>query len=363
MTTMKRAGAIAEAAGVVVDLLGTVTVDDLLEVIRLELGGDGILDGFAGYGSRRARVVAPEIILHVVSGNTPHGALQSLVRGLLLGSRNRVKLPQGGLAEVGVFVGALPEELRERVELAEALPDTWLREAGAVVVFGSDETVAEFRRRTPVGVPFQAHGHRVSFGVVFEDGGKAARRAARDVSLFDQQGCLSPHVIYVAEGGDLTARGFAAELAREMAEFNAHTPRRRLGIGEAAAIVDLRASYAFRSASDVRTQLWASEGGTDWTVIFEEDAWFATSPLNRVVFVKPLPEDFEFALAPVAPWLAAVGIWPVTEANAGRVSGLPVSRICALGRMQNPPLTWHAEGVGNLASLVKWVDFETVCDY
>ncbi len=362
MKTRERADGIAGAAGVVADLLGSVTSPDLLEVIRLELGNAEILDGFADYGSHRARAVPPEVILHVVSGNTPHGALQSLIRGLLLGSRNRVKLPTGGLPEVAAFVEALPDGLRQSVETAEILPDGWLRDAGAVIVFGSDETVAEFRRRTPNGVPFQAHGHRVSLGIVFGDGAEAARRAARDVSLFDQQGCLSPHCLFVAEGGGLTARGFAAELAREMAAFNAHTPRRKLGIGEAAEIVDLRASYAFRSAGDVRTQLWVSEGGTDWTVIYEEDPWFATSPLNRVVFVKPLPGDLGMALAPVAHWLAAAGIWPVSEANATLVAGLPVSRVCALGRMQNPPLTWHAEGAGNLASLVKWVDFEMVCD-
>ncbi len=360
MTTRERAAGIAEAVG---DSLGEVRVDDLLEVVRLELGNAEILDGFAEYGAHRTRVVAPEVILHVVSGNTPHGALQSLIRGLLLGSRNRVKLPTGGLAAVTSFVDALPGELRDGVELAETLPSEWLRDAGAVVVFGNDETVAEIRRRTPNGVPFQAHGHRVSLGIVFGDGEEAARRAARDVSLFDQQGCLSPHCLYVAEGGGLTARGYAAELARELAAFNEHTPRRKLGIGEAAEIVDLRASYAFRSAEDVRAQLWASEGGTDWTVVYEEDPWFATSPLNRFVFVKPLPEDLGMAMAPVAHWLAAVGIWPVTEVNAARIGALPVSRVCALGRMQNPPLTWHAEGVGNFASLVKWVDFEMDCDY
>ncbi len=363
MTTKERAEGIATAAGAVADLLGAVTADGLLEVVRLELGAAEILDGFAAYGAHRAKAVAPEVILHVVSGNTPHGALQSLIRGLLLGARNRVKLPTGGLKEVAVFVDGLPEELRGLVEMTEVLPGDWLPEAGAVVVFGTDETVAEFRRRTANGVPFQAHGHRVSFGVVFGDaGGEAAARAARDVSLFDQQGCLSPHCLYVAEREGLTARGFGADLARELAAFNAHTPRRKLGIGEAAEIVDLRASYAFRSAGDVRTQMWASEGGTDWTVVYEEDPWFATSPLNRFVFVKPLPEDLGSAMAPVAHWLAAVGIWPVTEGGATVVAGLPVSRICALGRMQAPALTWHAEGGGNLASLVKWVDFETVCD-
>lgn len=353
----ERASAIARAAEAFSGLLGRVTADDLIEVVRLELGDAEILDGFAPYGSHRAWVVVPPIILHVVSGNTPHGALQSLIRGLLLGSLNRIKLPSNGLPEVQAFVGTLPDGLRELVELTTDLPDAWIKEAGAVVVFGSDETVAGLRKRVPNGVPFQAHGHRVSFGIVLGDGEVAATLAARDVSLFDQNGCLSPHDIYVAESAGQTARGFAGRLAVEMDKFNAHTPRRKLGIGEAAAIVDLRASYAFRSAGDVRVQMWTSEGSTDWTVIFEEDSWFATSPGNRVIFVKPLPADLDATLAPVRPWLAAAGIWPATIDNADRVSGSGVSRICALGDMQFPPLTWHAEGFGNLASLITWVDF------
>src|SRR5262249_46493235 len=148
-------------------------------------------------------------------------------------------------------------------------------------------TIAHFRSRVPAGVPFQAHGHRVSAGIVFDDAAlESVAHAARDVSLYDQQGCLSPHDIYVREDADGFARTYAARLAGAMEEFNRHTPRGPLGIGEAAAIADLRASYSFRSASDVRAQIWQSEGSTDWTVIYEDDPWFATSPLNRVVFVK-----------------------------------------------------------------------------
>ncbi len=358
MSTAERAAQIAGAAAGFAELLGPVTAPDLLEVVRLELGDEEILDGFAPYGAHRALAIAPPIILHVVSGNTPHGALQSLIRGLLLGSHNRVKLPSGGLPEVDSFVEALPATLRELVEIATNLPDTWIQEAGAVVVLGNDETVAALRKRVPRGIPFQAHGHRVSFGIVFGDAEAAAPLAARDASLFDQRGCLSPHVIYVEEVAGQTARGFAGRLAEEMAAFNVGTPRRKLGIGETAEIVDLRASYAFRSADDVRVQLWTSEDSTDWTVIFEDDPWFATSPANRVIFVKPLPADLESALIPVRPWLAAIGIWPATLENANRVSGAGASRICALGELQYPPLTWHAEGQGNLASLITWVDFD-----
>jgi hypothetical protein len=358
-STAARAEALATAAAGF-PLLGEVSAADLLGLVALELGHAEILDGFRPYGGHLARAIAPDSILHIVSGNTPHAALQSLLRGLLLGSHNRVKLPGAGLPEVADFLAMLPQELAARVELAAELPADWLRDSDAVVVFGSDETIAHFRAKVPAGVPFQAHGHRVSLAVVFDDAECAsAALAAKDVSLYDQQGCLSPHDIYFDESCGLSARSYAARLAEAMDAFNRITPRRPLGIGGNAAIADLRASYAFRSASDPRVQLWASAGGTDWTVIYEEDPWFATSPLDRVVFVKPLPAGGLAApLAPVASWLGAIGIWPATEANAERIASLGAARICPLGRMQFPPLTWHAEGLTNLGPLVRWVDFE-----
>jgi hypothetical protein len=340
-------------------ILGNITAEDLLELVHLELGHVEILDGFQLYAGHLARAIPPATILHIVSGNTPHAALQSLTRGLLLGSHNRVKLPTGGLPEVEAFRDSLPDGLARLVECSTSLPDPWLREADAVIVFGSDETIAHFRSKTPASIPFQAHGHRVSLGIVFDDPDCAsADAAAQDVSLYDQHGCLSPHCIFVRENEDGFARTYAARLAEAMERFNRHTPRRALSIGESAAIADLRASYAFRSANDVRVQLWQSEGSTDWTVIYEDDQWFATSPLNRVVFVKPLSDDLASSLVPVRSWLGAIGIWPAAVENAERVADLGASRICPLGRMQFPAATWHAEGLPNLGSLVRWVDFE-----
>jgi hypothetical protein len=353
-TTAARAAALAEAASRF-PLLGEIRAADLLASVALELGHAEILDGFRPYAGQFARALAPETILHVVSGNTPHAALQSLLRGLLLGSRNRVKLPSAGLPEAEKFVRALPPSLADRVEFATELPDAWLREAGAVVVFGSDETIAYFRGLAPAGAPFQAHGHRVSLGIVFDDPDfVSVDAAARDASLYDQQGCLSPHDLYVA--GD--ARAYAERLAAAMEAFNRHTPRGAIGLSEAATLADLRASAAFRAAGSENIAIWQSSGSTDWTVIYEEESTFTASPLNRVVFVKPLPADLAAALAPVRRWLGAIGIWPATEAHAARVAALGASRICPLGRMQFPPVAWHAEGLPNLASLVSWVDFE-----
>lgn len=354
MNTAERARVLAMAVGDF-PLLGPITAEDLLEVVRLELGHAEILDGFRPYGRHFSRAFSKTPILHIVSGNTPHAALQSLLRGLLLGAHNLMKIPSAGLPEVDAFLQNLPTGLREQAVIRRDLPADWLAGAEAWVVFGSDETIAHFRRQARGNVVFEAHPHRVSMGLVFDDPGFAsAPLAARDASLFNQKGCLSPHDFYVA--GD--ARAYAARLAEEMARFETREPRGAVTTAEAAEIHDARANYRFRAASDPRVQLWESEGSTAWTVIYEDDPWFAASCLNRVVFVKPMPRNLAGSLGPALGWLGAAGIWPVTPANAERAAVLNPSRICPLGKMQEPQVTWHQEGRPVLAPLARWVDFE-----
>ncbi len=354
MTTRERAIALAEVASGY-PLLGAVTADDLVEQVRIELGHPEILDGFRPYAGFFSRAVPRGPLLHVVSGNTPHAALQSLMRGLLVGARNLVKLPSEGLVEAESFVAALPSELAELVAVGREVTPAWKAVAGVWIVFGSDETITRVRKGAPAGVVFEDHGHRVSIEVILDDPlGISTARVAEDVSRFNQKGCLSPHDVYVA--GD--ARDYAEKLAAKMEVHAVDNPPEAISKIEAAEIMDVRANYRFRAANDARVGLWESAGTTAWTVIYEEDPWFAASCLNRTVFVKPLPGDLGAALGPALPWLAGVGIWPPLPATAERFAALGPSRICAAGRLQFPPVAWHQEGRPSLVPLVRWVDFE-----
>jgi Acyl-CoA reductase (LuxC) len=354
MKTVERARALAWAAGFF-PLLGPITADELLDLVRLEFGHAEILDGFRPYASGFSRVFPNDPILHVISGNTPHAGLQSLIRGLLLGAGNFVKLPSSGLREIEDFIKLLPPALAEKVATNPDLPEQWLRESRTCVVFGSDATIAHFRKVLPAEIQFEPHPHRISLGIVFDDlDGTSPELGAADVARFNQKGCLSPHDIYVA--GD--ARSYAARLADALVQLERKDPRGDVTPHEAAEIADIRANYRFRSANDPRVALWESQDSTAWTVIYEQDSWFASSCLNRTVFVKPLPSDLASALGPALTWVAAVGIWPVTPENAERAAQLQPSRICPLGRMQNPPISWHQEGRQTLAPLARWVDFE-----
>ena len=353
---------LAAAAAPFEEWLGKVRANDLLALVRAELGHEAILDDFQPHGpdGHRARAVGRSPILHVVSGNTPHAGLQSLLRGLLVGAHNLCKLPASALVpEVAAFRAGLAPPLAARVELSERLPDVWLDRAEAVVVFGSDETILALHRRLRPDQAFIPHGHRVSFAVVLDDpGGASWAEAARAVSLFDQRGCLSPHLLYVR--GD--ARAYAEGLAGEMDRFNRHTPRGALTAGESAALRAWRDDWRFRAANAPdRFALWLSAGSTAWTVFYDAvDSAFAPSLLNRAVHVRPLPADLRAAVAGVRPFLSTVGSWPAGRAELEWLASLDLgaSRYCPLGAMQQPPLTWHQDGAPPLAALVRWIDLE-----
>ena len=347
MNTADRAHLLAEACRGFEKFLGPTSAEALLGWVRLELGHEAILDGFQKIGSQWLQAIAPRTILHIVSGNTPHAALQSLARGFLLGSRNLCKLPSAGLPEASAFAKNLP------VELSETLPDEWLAQADAVIVFGSDETIAHFRACVTPHQIFLGYGHRISLGIVFEDAAfDSAPLAARDASLFDQQGCLSPHCIYVAND----AEDYAARLAVEMARIPG---KPGLSLSEAAAISETRETARFRQAVGQPVRLWEGES---WTVIYDADPTFVASPLNRLVFVRPLPPDPTAALFAARPYLSTIAIWPNTRPFAEQAAALGASRVCALGRMQEPPWTWRQDGHPTLSPLVTWRGWEPACD-
>ena len=141
MTTTERAHALATAAEPFRALLGPTSAADLLAWVEAELGSAEALDRWFPHGRARTKALAPGTILHVVSGNTPHAALQTLIGGLLLGSRNLVKLPRNGLAEVDGFLSRLPKCMQALAESSKDLPDAWLSSVDAVVVYSSVDPV------------------------------------------------------------------------------------------------------------------------------------------------------------------------------------------------------------------------------
>ena len=125
ITTNERIQLLAEACALpcVEALMGEITAHDLSLWLEAELGNPSALDSFNPHGDLLSRAYAPECILHIVSGNTAHAAIQSVIRGLLLGSHNIIKLPSVGLPAFSECMLQFPANLKELIETHDTLTD------------------------------------------------------------------------------------------------------------------------------------------------------------------------------------------------------------------------------------------------
>ena len=242
-------------------------------------------------------------------------------------------------------------------------------EADCVTATGSDETLAAIRSRLPVKTRFLGYGHRVSFGFVAREvlsrsnAPRIAARVADDVVAWNQLGCLSPHVIYVQPGGEVSPDKFAELLADELERREQTEPRGELPTPHAAAIASRRGIYEVRAAHSPETLMWHSQESTAWTVVFEADPRFQISCLNRFIYVKPVKDLTELLqhAEVVRGKVSTVGLAvPEHQAEelAMQLARWGVTRVCPLGQMQNPPLTWRHDGRPALGDLVTWTDLE-----
>ena len=352
--------------------------DNLEALVEQDLGHASRLDQFMGAGTR-ALARGPELLVHITAGNVPAPGFMSIVLGILVRSAQFVKCASGTSALVRLFAHSIyrrDPKLGACLEIAEwpggraDLEQPLFEAAECVTATGSDETLAEIRGNLPVSIRFLGYGHRVSFGYIAQEmlsrqgARELAAKAALDVIAWNQLGCLSPQILYAEMGGSIPPEQFAAMLAEELAGAERTEPRGEVSVEEAAEIASRRSFYQVRAAASAETQLWQSQDSTAWTVVYEQEAQFQLSCLNRFVFVKPvrgLAEALHDA-ASVRGKVSTVGLAAArqrAEPLAVELARWGVTRICPIGHMQKPPLTWRHDGRPTLSDLVAWTDWES----
>ncbi len=355
--------------------------DALWRLLQAEFGDPLVLDTFRPrlHAGGSTRAYGPGLITHVFSGNVPALPAWSLICALLTKSASLGKSASEEPLFAALFARSLWEvcpEIGACVAIGwwkggdTALEAAAFARSEAVIAYGSDVAIRAIQNRVPPATRFLAYGHKLSFGMIGREclspgqAERTAQHAAYSVSVFDQQGCVSPHLLYVERGGSISPKAFAALLAEAMATVHKEMPRGSLPLEDSTAIRHLRGAYEFRELADDRVQLHCSEPGTAWTVVYEEDEPFTASCLNRTVRVHPvddLQQDVPMRLKPVRTYLQTAGVAVSPSrlpALAEALGSLGVTRLSRLDRMPWPMMTWHHDGRCNLLDLVRWTDIE-----
>jgi hypothetical protein len=365
------------------------TPEHFAALLQQDLGGAefltsdarGVKSGeAAGHASRSTHPFChgPEFLVHIAAGNLPAPALMSLTLGLLTRSAQFMKCASGASFIPRLFAHSIYDadhKLGACLEVAEwrggsmELENSLFAHADLVTATGSDETLAAIRARLPLDTRFLGYGQRVSFGLVTrevlreQEISTIVSRAVDDLIAWDQNGCLSPHVIYVEERGAVESDKFAELLAVELAQRETTEPRGKISTEESAAIASQRANFEALAAHRGDVKIWQSRENTAWTVVFIHHPRFQFSPGSRFIFVKPVAE-FSDVLAGIDELhgkISTVGLAAPPEKYrelARKLAAWGVTRICPLGEMQNPPLTWRHDGRPALGDLLTWTDCE-----
>jgi len=342
-------------------------------LLKAELGDPAVLDRFvADAAGRRVHATGPALAFHVFAGNVPGVAITAAVRSLLVRAATLAKTASDEPLLPALFARALAAAdpgLGRCIAVTywpggrDDLNAAAAGAADAVVVYGGEEAVRTLRGMTAPDQRFVAHGPRVSFGLVGREADHTtAARVARATAVFDQHGCVSPHVVYVEDEGRVSPEGFAEEVAQRLEAIEAELPRGPGTPAEAAAIHQVRGGAEFRELAGAGVKLFAA-ARTRSTVIFDPDPAFALSCLNRTLWIKRVGDLQEVAghVEPFRRFLqsaAIAGAGARTQDLGIQLARVGVARITDFDRLPWPPASWHHDGRGPLRELLRWTDLE-----
>ncbi len=342
-------------------LFGGVTEAALLSTIDDELGSLRALDGFTDRVGRPAAWARPIGKVCIIASRTTVGvALPAALFALCAKCDVVVRDREDALC--AAFFETLAEERSEFAEAAQAggsHEDFPLHGFAAVVAFGRDGTLRKIRNGLAVDARFIPFGSRASAGYVTREtqrdqaaAGYAARGAARDLLLYESEGCLSLHVLFV-ERDDRTA-SFCELLRKAVRERTVEFPPGRHTVFAQAAVAQARAAAAFRAAN-----------AGSITLPMDEDAAIIFDPpdrppdfLPRTLGVIPVNEPRD-ALDYVARHAIALEAFAVSSQRDDVVRSACETgavRIALLGELQRPPLGGHHGGRLRIAEFVRWID-------
>ncbi len=353
-------------------LFSSLTQPAIEATIAGELGSLDVLDDFAGERDTLRTRALPIGRVCVLSSRTTIGVgIVPAIFALCAKCDVLVKDRQDAL--VAAFFSTLAEELDEMRESATVAewdgerdsPD--LGEFAAVVAFGDDTTLERIRAALPAATRWIAFGSKASCGYVGRDAladAKDARRvaagAARDLVLYDTEGCLSLHVLFVERGGALTPADFTTVLARATQQAAVQFPASPPDTDRAAAVAGARDVAAFRVAATHGGAAY-SDAAASYLAVLDPPGGDPPFFLPRALAVYGVesPSDAAEYIARHRIPIEAVAVAGMRPDIADMALRAGAARIAQFGTLQSPPLSGRHGGRPRIADFVRWITDET----
>jgi hypothetical protein len=320
-------------------------------------------------GKRAFRAFPKGIAVHWMAGNVPTLGFLSMIMGLLTKNANVIKLPK----TANTLLASLIEQLalindsgyngetlvrhlavvrydHSRIDIAKALSS----EADVRVIWGGDDAVESIKalptkiESNDIIFPNRTSCIIIGSNVKTKDQlKKCARRAAMDISIFEQKACASPHTIFLITDERDRLVHFAELLHKSLQDTLQTFPKSPPSQKEVSALLNLRAQY------DMYHDAWYSSG-TEFTILSDDKLQLGPAVGNRTIYLR-MTKDLEKLAGLITPNVQSIGIH--AEASefdhiTNLLGSRGVQRFTSIGAMTHFESPW--DGFHIPQHLVRW---------
>ena len=244
----------------------------------------------------------PGVVAQVLPGNVPALAIPAGLEALLARSAVVLKPADEDPISATLFKESLDHaapELSACVDVEKWSGGNDIAEAevfGAVdyvIASGGQQMVQALTKRLS-NKPHTFYGPRISIGLVGMGWLDAPSSwwddVAREIAIWDQRGCLSPRILFVA--GD--PERFSRRLAPALTKMQETWPAGPSSLGNGTDIISFRTPY--QMAREGQAGIFAPNN-TAWTVVWDHSTTLEAGPPARAVRVttRPSARDLEYS--------------------------------------------------------------------
>jgi hypothetical protein len=337
-----------------------------------ELGGAGIVDGWREVllpDGRTADVRAfPPRLIHVMAGNTPSVAAQTILRSALTKGVHLLKLPSNDLftatAVLKIMSAVAPNHptVRSFASIYWRGGDTSVESVlfrpqffDKVVAWGGEASIRNALQYIGPGFELVAFDPKNSISLVGHEAfdtpealADAADGGAADATIFDQDACVASRFQFVEGTVDEVDRYCEALVSRLNIE------RETSSTCGAKVAPDIREEIEGLRALDPIYRVWGSFDGTGMVIRSDEPVTF--QPGGKVVNVVPV-ESLADAVRFATVATQTVGVYPNERRAVLRdaLCSAGVQRVTLLGGAQGSPAGLPHDGFYPLHRFMRWV--------
>ena len=188
----------------------------MYDIVDYELGDKRLLDEWIPRENAEVHMEPLGKLLHIISGNVPAVGFYSIIRGLLTKNVNVVKLSKKDFLSSYYFIKSFMDVDPDHPVTKSLASVYWdktdienieyfCNSMNGMVVWGGYDTIKTYKTRCPVGCEFIEYGPKKGLQIIDYENNhddNLELDVSRDISVFDQEACLSPQIILL-KGGDM----------------------------------------------------------------------------------------------------------------------------------------------------------------